>query len=598
MCQGEVESSIQMSDRATNRSLSGFRDLALQAFFLSISSACQLNDEKACPMSADNNSPLGESGYYLPRQRRPWRDEATCKLFAKTVPFRHDALPPQVSALFVGDGWGCAKLHDDAFYCWKAPGLERSVARFVRAHHISRFEGSWSVAAGPDRACVAAPDEQSARCWRAPGFIEQLGNLTRSDNFAEANSWQLSFTDKGMFDRTPVLHGAVYGGRGGLFWGNTVPIDASNTAISICREWPITVPCAIADQRVLKSFSPQGVVAGNNSGDVIIGDLFACKADTQSGIWCVGANRDGFFGTREDCPSYLLTAWPTSKGPVLAPNAKCARIATRIGVGQYHGEFGSAGPRGLCLSHVVDNWNTERVCLGAIELPRMQMARVVVGLGDEPSACGTSESGSLYCWGAGYSTNATTEDPVRIDFTLPAEGVAFDESGTFHSSCGIHRNCAREVRSLPDCRSTQPSLSLAEVVGLAEGFAAQQVTVRGALVLSPVKSNFASISCAPFRAGESGKPKPIIGKGGGYDAFCCPARGNAPISVTDGTESLYIDGSFCGGDTSRTCCSIPVLGQQVLVTGILNYREPRVGVPEGLSLAEATICQLRSRANR
>ena len=613
--QCEVESSILMSDRDKCGTRSDFGHLVIKAFFFAASSACEVNSEKAPQELSGGGSPPGEvaaadrdgsrNGGALEKAQSPTplsvrtrlnrlrRARPTCQLFAGIVPFRDDALPPRVSALAVGDGWGCAKLQDDAFYCWEAPGSGEGATRPVRAHYVSAF-GSLFVAAGPDRACVAAHEERAVRCWRAPAFTKQLGSYPPSRDFVDASSWRLSLSDNGIFDRTPVLHGAVCGGRGGLFWGDTVAVGASNAAAGICRVGPIAVPCAIADQRVLSSFLPQDIYPGDDTGDVIIGDLFACKADRENGIWCVGASRDGFFGTREECPSDLLEAWPTSKGPVFAPNGKCARNAVKIGMGKYHGVLGTAGPRGLCLSRVVDDSHDALVCFGAVGLPQAEMNRLVVGLGDEPSACGVSESGDLLCWGEGF-TATPNDDPVPIHFALPREGVGIDQPGQFHSSCGIQRNCSREARPLRNCSSAQPSLSVAEVVGLAEGFQDLRVTVRGALVLSPVMwSGLASIACGPFSPGKSGTPEPNLGKGGGYDTFCCPSHGDAPISVTNGADNLYIDGSFCSGDPSRSCCNIPVFGQQVQVTGILHYRESAVGVPEGLSLAEADICQARS----
>lgn len=523
---------------------------------------------------------------------------------AAKIRSRKDTLPPMPGHFIVGDGWGCTRLQDDSQYCWQAPGTERT-PNFVWAHHIAQFDGPRWVGAEPDRACTVewqgqndgarlgdvptgsrlpcsnADRKNFMRCWPAPDFIRQLHPAPPNQGIAKVGSWTVALPDDvdGVLGSIDALcDRASYDA-----WLESPRLCRRNLGLRLCRLGSAVVPCALVDADTLKRFLPKYVAAGDHTGGAIAGDLFTCKADRDSGIWCIGASRDGFFGSREECPAELLSAWPTLGGPVVAPNAKCARFPVKIGNGRYRGVIGSAGPRGLCLERELDAWHTEFECFGAIRLPPTRMVRLVVGLGDEPSACGMTEAGELFCWGAGYNLNPSTSAPIPIRFDLPEHALAIDSDGPFHVACGIHHRCGRVLRALPNCPAQQSSYTIDELLGLVEGFEGQRVTVRGAIVLHPVTSHgLASIACGPFKQG--GKATPDLKKGGGYDAFCCPAQGNASVSITNGTDELYLDGFFCGGDSSRSCCSIPVLGQEVQVTGMLRC--------EGaFSLADPEICQ-------
>ena len=126
-----------------------------------------------------------------------------------------------------------------------------------------------------------------------------------------------------------------------------------------------------------------------------------------------------------------------------------------------------------------------------------------------------------------------------------------------------------------------------ELLGLAVHVEDTPVAVRGDLTLEPVVwGGMSGIRCGPYTS--AGKQTPLAGHGGGSDAFCCPAQGDAAVLIASGHQSLMLDGSWCYGDSSRACCSLPVFGQAVIANGVIRWREARVGVRAGWVLENPT----------
>lgn len=73
----------------------------------------------------------------------------------------------------------------------------------------------------------------------------------------------------------------------------------------------------------------------------------------------------------------------------------------------------------------------------------------------------------------------------------------------------------------------------------------------------------------------------------------CPDSGDASVLVASGNENLILDGSWCYGDSSRTCCSLPVFGQAVIASGVLSWRESRASAREGWVLKDPEVCEVK-----
>lgn len=235
--------------------------------------------------------------------------------------------------------------------------------------------------------------------------------------------------------------------------------------------------------------------------------------------------------------------------------------------------------------------------LGSIWVPCFSAAPIVAdtteafSLSPAPSACQIDELGQLWCRGAGYSRDTRGQLPVRVRSSPPHAFVAWDARGQFHLGCAIHHDCGRSLRILPRCSAGTRAFTVHELLGLAVYLDGTRVAVRGDLTLSPVIwSGLSGIRCGPSTT--VGKPSPEAAHGGGSDAFCCPAEGDAPVLIASGRQSLPLDGSWCYGDSSRACCSLPVFGQAVIASGVLGWREASVGVREGWVLTRPELCQV------
>jgi hypothetical protein len=493
---------------------------------------------------------------------------------AGLAPYRVDAPAPRATRLELGDGWGCAELQDRSRFCWVAPvGPEQESA--VLAHPVPWLDDSYT-SAGPDRICRR--DVDPIRCFRAPEFIRFRDLRARTGKLNDApESWLLALPggDGALIDSTPVTHGAFRGCRGGLCWGPYSTL-ASSSGLTLCHHQQLAVPCAVANEATLRELWE--MVRSDSS---MIGDLFGCFHDSH-GVRCIGASRDGLFGTREACPPTLLKMWPTATGTVVAPNAKCSAKPVYLHEGDAPGNQESASPRGVCFEELANTTarpfeprpvaspTPAQHCFGPLWLPDLPLQQILLGLGDEPSACGIDTEHRVLCWGAGYSVRGRS--PRRVEFALPkVDGVAFGSPGKFPATCASHRNCARVAEPLPTCSGSDTSRRVSAVLKEPKSLEGRLVRVRGELGLSTWSRQPASAA---------------------VQTASCPPQPSFPIVLRDGSQQLFIEGLTCSGDRSRLCCNAPALGQAVMVSGLLTWRNAFASQGDAWTLSDTTLCEL------
>jgi hypothetical protein len=533
-----------------------------------------------------------------------------------------------VGDLLVEDDFGCALLErggkERSWWCWRSAG--RSVGPSVAATAAVPWEpfevpdlnrgpfvagfGRFCTGSGGDVRCVSAKDVLDGRgdplapVKAAPSATGRLarqiadantGQLLvgrdftcslRSSSLACAGNDRFGQSARGNAAGAPeawTASEAVIGAWHGCLhtldtmalscWGRNDAGQLGHRSTDVCRDGGQAVPCSRSPQRMEVSLP--------ESDDVpvafVAGDLFTCAYDGR--IRCWGGSRDGVFGTRVNCPAALKKAWPTRAGSVAAPRATCTNVPVEIAAlstvapmrrGDSRGF--SAGPRGLCA---LGDWKVR--CLGAIPTPAFAphisraVQRVVVGSGDQPSACAVHE-GAVYCWGAGYSADAARTRPVRITFP---EGVAAGSpvvdfpapTGGWPEACLIHRACDDVPPPIDPCdgKSAAPP-SWAELEPRAPSLVGTTVSVRGALLVGPRDM----YSC------PTGSP-------------CCSVARARRIALDawdrDGEDLLVLGNLRCVGDDSRLCCKVPAYGQLVRAIGALKT------APGGYVLEKPALCQ-------
>ncbi|MGC4070576.1 MAG: hypothetical protein QM784_39090 [Polyangiaceae bacterium] len=539
---------------------------------------CGIFEEKKGPTEDDLRRERASGLEQLNRRFRP--------VLAKRTTYRAKAKPVLVVHLYLGDGWGCAQLHDDSTYCWQASPPGTQVAT-IKAEHVPWLDDR-SLGAGPDRICTREVG-YDYRCWRAPEFMS-LDRTWRKPDPKSVNpnmTWVVS-THGGdsLVDGQPVSHGAWHGCSSSWCWNPAAP----QSVVKLCRVGGTVIPCAGVDEATLREFDDRP-----NLGSSIVGDLFACRRWNDK-LECLGASRDGFFGTAEECPKELFTSWPTKSGPVAAPNAKCANKPVRVGSSRFFGDEASASSRGICIGDQDVNTHNEdgslKVkyhCFGAVTPFQPGLSSIQLGLGDEPSACALNTAGEVLCWGHGY-TNSSARS-VSIEFAIPKSDpiVAWQGKGRFHTSCQNHRNCTKSAPPLPACREGLKPLRLSDVFKRAEELKDTSLALSGTLGMSDVVSDQDAIQCGPY---EADGITPDVKRGGGFgDDYCC-IEAHGPVVVADSNGYLPLEGILCSGDRSQMCCNIPVLGQRVVVTGTLVWRDYVAMLGPSWALADPEICQL------
>lgn len=544
--------------------------------------------------------------------------------------------PFSVGHLLVDDDFGCALLErgekERSWWCWRAarrsvgpssgsgraptaaaPWEPFEVPDLNRQPFVAGF-GRFCTGAGGDVRCVSAKDVLDGRgdplapVKAGPGTKGPLSSQTADknaghllvgrdftcslrsgglacagdDRFGQSARGTAANATEGWPAGDAVVgawHGCLHTPHSTALscWGRNDAGQLGHRSTEVCRDGGQPVPCSRSPQRMGVS-----LLGDDELLSFVAGDLFTCVYDGR--IRCWGGSRDGVFGTRGNCPAALKKAWPTRAGSVAAVRATCAKAPVEIAalsvvapVWRGDSRGFSAGPRGLCA---LGDWKVR--CLGAIPTPAFApgiaraVRHVVVGSGDQPSACAVHE-GAVYCWGAGYSADAARARPVRITFP---EGVAAGApvvdspapAGGWPEACLIHRACGDVPPPVAPCdgRSATPP-SWVELEPRAPSLVGTAVSVRGALLVGPWHLD----SCRPSSA-------------------CCTVAGVRRIALDawdrDGEDHPLILGNLsCVGDDSRLCCQVPAYGQMIRAIGTLKK------APAGYVLGRPTLCQEQTR---
>ncbi len=504
-------------------------------------------------------------------------------LVATPIAYRAGARPILVERIELGDGWGCARLHDHATYCWQVPEVGTKPGP-IKAVHIPWLDDQW-IGFGPDRICTRELRNEF-RCWRAPEFMSfpRTWSKPSSQVLDPKLSWEVlqPVNRTQMRDLQPVAHGPWHGCSASWCWGSEKP----DLEAKFCRAGDTVVPCSLVRKDVLQAFDDRP-----NIGDSIVGDLFACRRWNDQ-LECLGANRDGWFGTAAECPPELLTSWPTAAGPLQAPHAKCAREPVRVGTGSFSGNNASASPRGVCIAKEGDSPSVSIECFGAIKPVEPGLTSIVLAPSDEPSACAVTKAGGVRCWKHGYTGAAGGKASVPIEFDIPRSGtiLAWQGKGRFHADCLIDRNCTKATQVLPICDAKQGPLELSDVFMRAEALNGTRIVVTGALGISDVISDQVGMECGPY---EADGMTPDESRGGGHGSDYCCQEAQGPVVLATRNGYLPLEGVLCSGDRSRMCCNVPARGQKVLVTGTLVWRDYVQSLGPSWALAQPEICEVR-----
>lgn len=177
------------------------------------------------------------------------------------------------------------------------------------------------------------------------------------------------------------------------------------------------------------------------------------------------------------------------------------------------------------------------------------------------------------------------------------------DAARWAGACLIHHDCLVSARDLPKCADSGESwwrgvVSLvramftergwwwgialvrrpSEVLAATSALEGRVIRVRGRLGVGQI--SFTLKGCGQ----ESGQRR------------CCNGAGGEVI-VSDRAEAIRIDGLYCRGDDSRSCCNAPAYGQEVVISGTLlgdttNYN---ASDESGWHLANANVCNVDSR---
>ena len=525
-------------------------------------------------------------------------------------------LPPDAagrgSAVWVGDGWGCAKVfgwNQPRWQCWHAGGGKGAP---VRGQHIPWLSPQAAPVIAADRFCF--PEGKQGRCWPAsslgptppPDFSEparkgvgggrptgqvEYGPLMLGTSFdctiqpigAERMlqcAGDDSFGQLATKDQPVMLDpwiGALAGWHGCVAskarpelacWGRGDAGQLGRKSEAACTVGGHRIACDANVRPVDFSVGRVGRLYG--------GDLFTCMNEGIHGdLSCWGGSRDGWLGDTP-CPAELRQAWPVGNGFVAAPRATCT--ATPVKVPPFAWQHAiSIGSRGMCAS--VDG---KPRCLGAIATPDVPVDQMVVSPGSRASACGIADS-RVVCWGEDYSPTNTPGQTVAIGFaaSTPVSAVVDfppPTGGAWSDDHIIRTGCDHPAEALPTCAPGGSGQSWAALLASGGLQKSSKIAVRDRLVVGlPADSTEASDYCNTHRC-EHGHHREL-----------------RHIVLGDGAEPLRLWPGLarfdCAGDESRLCCGLQAFGQTVVATGEL------VGAHEqGWRLKVESLCEVSPTA--
>jgi hypothetical protein len=187
--------------------------------------------------------------------------------------------------------------------------------------------------------------------------------------------------------------------------------------------------------------------------------------------------------------------------------------------------------------------------VGAISSPNLSLTNVWVSQGDIPAACGVSGD-DLYCWGDGYSGPAGTVTRVEFDDVVWSKSAVIDRMFSADLSCQVHRGCDTRTQRLPICAPDQKTAKpWADLQAGPTWLVNTVIRTRGHLLIN--RNTFSTfVGCQP--------------------GACCN-RHSTSLELGPGPDPLRLKGHGCVGDESRQCCDLPAYGQEVVVSGRLQW---------------------------
>ena len=524
-------------------------------------------------------------------------------------PIDGKALPPDAagpgSVLWVGDGWGCARVfgwNQPHWQCWRA---EEKGAGPPRGQTVPWLSPQAEPVIAGDRLCFL--DGKQRQCLPSttlgptppPDFTDPSaarGGRRRSQGQVEYGPLLLGtsfdctmqylgsermlecsgddhFGQLASKEQPAMLEpwiGAVGGWHGCVAaksrhelacWGRGDAGQLGRTPEADCTVENRRIACDANVRPV--SFQANGVAR------LYSGDLFTCMNEGVHGeLSCWGGSRDGWFGDRP-CPAELRQAWPVGAGFVAAPKATCT--ATPVKVSRIAGpDHVSIGSRGLCATV-----GGKPLCLGAIATPDAPVGQIVVSPGSRASACGISGT-QIVCWGENYSPKDQPGQTVAVGLmsSMPASAVVdfpAPAGGTWSADHLIHAGCHLGAALLPSCPAGATGKSWAALLASGGLQKNSTISVRDRLVVGlPANTTNVNTFCPGQahnpRQREGGHPLPGTNFMGCY-------RDQRPIVLGDGPGPLHFSDSSgrfdCHGDESRLCCGSQAFGQTVVATGEL-----------------------------
>ena len=533
----------------------------------------------------------------------------------------------RAGAVIVGERWGCTQIESEGrptWQCWEANSPPSGEPKAPRAFAVPWLDHKYELIAAADHLCAYEKPGLTLRCWKRPSPGESEGrslpqrgewlnphhapidDIMRPD-WAEAafvggtfaclrnvkgEAWCLgndafgqlgsaSGRKSGSGPNVPrflgvwpapsialgTWHGCAVAAPNGLAqdvyvscWGRGDLGQLGGPPPDVCTVDGRPVGCARSPHK--------NIVLKGGMAVLGAGDQFTCVTD-PGGIRCWGASRDGFFGAPGSCPKAVEREWPTLSGPVSAPRARCSTVPAPVSIGHGFQPGFQVGPRGLCVAE-----NSKVQCVGAIPSPRLDgIHNVRISAGQDASAC-TQRAGSVFCWGEGYSRPNALNVPVAIELGSPPNAAevavigATDPAG-WDAMCIVRTKCTMSAPPLGACGPDVRPRDWSEVLASASKSTGQRISVRGLLGVGPQSTTL--MGC--FDSGGRG---------------CCnQTRGQ--VVLGGASEVLALEGFFCAGDDSQSCCNVPAYGQSVVATGALVRADSSAG-PTRWHLARAVLC--------